>query len=87
MPLIADILKSVGGSANCSINIKGKEAAVISLEGKELLLDVKDPFAFMDLGLIGHFMKGRGSSSGAIGRLKEAGFRVRLKYKGFKVDL
>ncbi len=86
MPILEDILKSVDGSLDCSIHFHGKQAAIISLENKEIVFDVKDPFAFMDFGLMKEFMKRRGDS-GAMKRLKDAGFKVSLKYKGFKVDL
>lgn len=86
MSFISDILKSVDGSLNCSLNFHGKEAAIISLAGKELLFDVKDPFAFMDFGLLHSFMKRKGESK-TMQKLKDAGFKVSLKYKGFKIDL
>ncbi len=86
MSFLHDILKSVEGNVSCSLHLHGKEAAVISLEGKELVFDVKDPFAFMDFGLLHSFMKKKHESK-TIQHLKDAGFRISFKYKGFKVDL
>ena len=88
MITLNEILKSFEGRANFSIVIKGKEAAVIIIDGKEIIADVKDPFAFMDFGLFHDLMRKRGSGSGgSLQRFKDAGFKVSLKYKGFKIDL
>ena len=83
---LENLLKDVGGSASLTINMKGKEAAVISIIGKEITADIKDPFAFLDFGLFHEFMKKK-SDSKTIKRLKDSGFKISLKYKGFKVDL
>lgn len=83
---LADILNSFEGKASFALNLKGKEAAVIYVEGKEIIADVKDAFAFLDFGLLHDLMKKK-SESKTMQRLKDAGFKISLKYKGFKVDL
>lgn len=83
---LENLIKDVSGSASLTINMKGKEAAVISVVGKEITADIKDPFAFMDFGFFHEFMKKKNDSN-TIKKLKESGFKVSLKYKGFKIDL
>ena len=85
MPLFSDILKSITGSASLKIAIKGREILGVSLEGRSITIDVKDPFAVLDLG-VEEFLKKKGQSRTAK-KLKDAGFRVILKYKIFRVEL
>ncbi len=87
MITLTEILKSFEGKAAFTVNIKNKEAAVISIEGKSVVADVKDPFAFMDFGLFHDLMKKKNKQEGTLQRLRDAGFTVSLKYKGFKIDL
>jgi len=87
MITLNEILKSFEGRANFSINMKGKEAAVITIDSKEIVADVKDPFVFMDFGLFHDLMRKRGSPESHLQRFKDAGFKISLKYKGFKIDL
>ncbi len=84
--MIETILKDLSGSATLTINMKGKETAVVSLVGKEIIADIKDPFAFMDFGLFHELMRKKNDSN-TIKKLKGHGFKVSLKYKGFKIDL
>ena len=84
--MIETILKGLSGSATLTVNMKGKETAIVSVAGKDIVLDVKDPFAFLDFGLFHELMKKKNDSN-TIKKLKEHGFKVSLKYKGFKIDL
>ena len=59
---LENLLNDVSGAASLTINMKGKEAAVISVVGKEITADIKDPFAFLDFGLFHEFMKKKNSS-------------------------
>ena len=85
MGLFSDVLKNVGGKATLSIKAKNKEILEVSVEGKEITVDVKDPFAVLDLG-VEEILKKKGDSR-TIKKLKDSGFKIKLKYKMFKVDL
>lgn len=87
MLTITEILKSIEGKADFTLIVKGKEAAMISVQGKNVVADVKDPFIFMDFGLIQDLLSKKKKDSSSLQRLKDAGFKVSLKYKGFKIDL
>ncbi|HLD41922.1 MAG TPA: hypothetical protein VJB06_02715 [archaeon] len=83
MGLSSELLKNVSGKASASINISGKEVLAVSLDGKEITIDVKDPFAVLDFGLD----RLKTGKSGTVQKLKDSGFKIKLKYKMFKVEL
>jgi len=85
MGIISDILKTTEGKASLSIKTKDKEILEVSIKGKEITVDVKDPFAVLDLG-VESFLKKKGES-GTMKKLKDSGFKIKLKYKMFKVEL
>ena len=85
MPIFSELLKNVSGKATLSININGKEAFDVLVDEKEITVDVKDPFALLEFGL-GEIMKKKGKSR-TVQKLKDAGFKVKVKYKLFKVEL
>ncbi len=85
MTIFSDILKNVSGKASLSIKAKDKDILEISIEGKEITVDVKDPFAVLDLG-VESLLKKKGESR-TMKKLKDSGFKIKLKYKMFKVDL
>ena len=83
---LSDILKTLSGSCEANISIDGKPLLSIELKDKELKIDVKDPFAIVEMGLAGNLLK-RGGKSEKVQKLKDAGFKIKVKYKLFEFEL
>ncbi|HLD57353.1 MAG TPA: hypothetical protein VJA47_03550 [archaeon] len=83
---LADILKTLKGSGEAQVSVNGKPLLDITLNNKELKIDVKDPFAIVEMGLAGNILKGGGKSE-KIKKLKDAGFKIKVKYKLFEFEL
>ncbi len=84
---ISDILKSLKGKGEAYISIDGKPLLLITLKDKELKIDVKDAFALVNMGVAGDLLKGGGKKSEKIQKLKDAGFKIKVKYKLFEFEL
>ena len=83
---ISDILKSISGSGEAAVSVNNKPLLNVSLKNKEIKIDVKDPFAIVEMGLAGRLLKG-GSKSEKMQKLKDAGFKIKIKYKLFEFEL
>lgn len=83
---LSEILKSLSGSGEANISINGKPLLSITLKNKEMKVDVKDPFAIVEMGLAGNLLKGGGKSE-KVKKLKDAGFKIKIKYKLFEFEL
>ena len=83
---LSDILKSLSGQGEATVSVNNKPLLAVSLKDKELKIDVKDPFAIVEMGFGGKLLKGGGKSE-KVKKLKDAGFKIKVKYKLFEFEL
>ena len=82
--LIENFLKK----ANILINIGNSPAIEIAYKKGEIVIDVKNPMLLMELGIDFDFLKKSDKKESVIRKcLKELGFRIKLRYKFFQVEL
>lgn len=87
MGLIEDILKHVSGKADFSLDIEGKPAAEIKVDGKKVTIEVRNPSVALEFAGKRLFQgKGIGESK-TLGRLKKAGFTIKAKYGMLEIDI
>ena len=55
-------------------------------KNKTILVDIKNPMAAIDMGLL-DLLKGKIKGSGSLKKLKDAGFKIKVKYKLFEFEL
>lgn len=70
-------------SLKADLSIDKKNVLEVSTEGKEILIEIKDPMIAIDLGLL-YLLKCEGNTRK---RLKDKGFKIRVKYKVFDFEL
>ncbi len=87
MEIFEEILKHVSGKAELSIEIEGKPAAAVKMDGKKITIDVLDPaFAMKFAGQ--SLFRGKGfAESGTLAKLKKAGFTIKAKYMMLEIGL
>ncbi|MBI4175673.1 MAG: hypothetical protein HY518_00575 [Candidatus Aenigmarchaeota archaeon] len=84
---LSDLMKSFSGNADVLLEMDGSEFLRASLKGKDITIEVKDPLKAMEMGLH-KMMEGKKSGKAGIrGMLKSMGFRIKLKYSIFEVEI
>ncbi|MBI4163443.1 MAG: hypothetical protein HY512_01155 [Candidatus Aenigmarchaeota archaeon] len=84
---LSEILKTLSGKGDLTISADGKPLLFVSLNGKEIKVDVKDAFALVQMGIAGDILKGGGKKSEKLQKLKDAGFKIKIKYKLFEFEI
>ena len=81
-----ELIEKFFRKARLVIMIDKSAAVEIGYSKGEFLIDVKNPMLLMSLGLDMHLLKNRGKS--VIRKaIKDMGFKIRLRYKLFEVEL
>ncbi|MBI4173299.1 MAG: hypothetical protein HY519_01120 [Candidatus Aenigmarchaeota archaeon] len=78
--LLQGLLK---GKAGLFIEVQGKQAAEIKLDGKAITVDVKNPLLAMEALLE---QMGQGNAKSVLGLLKKSGYQVKVKYGILEFD-
>jgi hypothetical protein len=88
MSTITDILEIMTGKVHFYLTVGKIPAVEIILhdERKEIVAEIKNPVLAVELGLHG-LAKSKGSGSYVIKKIKAAGYRVKVKYKMFEIEL
>jgi hypothetical protein len=87
MDILADIFKTIAGRAHFMIYMGKYPAAEIELKDKEVLVNITNPLALVELG-IEEFISRKGAADlEVIKRVKEAGYKVKVKYKTLEMEL
>ena len=84
--MISEYLSTLKGEADFTFEMDKKEILSIKSKGKEILVDIKNPMAAIDMGLL-DLLKGKIKGSGSLKKLKNAGFKIKVKYKLFEFEL
>jgi hypothetical protein len=87
MDILADIFKSIVGKAHFMIYMGNTPAAEIEMKDKEVMVDIVNPIALVELG-IEEFISKKGTQDiEVIKRIKEAGYRIKIRYKMLEMEL
>lgn len=85
MTLLEHFLKDVPEDVEITISIKKKPIAEVTLEGKEVIIDVKNPILAVETVL--KQISSGGLQSLTLDRLKEMKYKVKVRWKGLSFDL
>ena len=85
MSIISSILNNLEGKCSLDVSVDGKEVVSVSMENKNITVDVKDVKTAIQVGMDSLVKKDKKSST--LKKLKEKGFKIKLKYKLFEVDV
>ncbi len=87
MDILADIFKSIVGKVHFMIYMGNTPAAEIEMKDKEVMVDIVNPIALVELG-IEEFISKKGTQDiEVIKRIKEAGYRIKIRYKMLEMEL
>ena len=87
MDIFAEIFKTIVGRAHFMIYMRNSPAAEIELNDKEILVSIVNPIAAVELGLEEFLSKKGVQDIEAIRKIKEAGYRIKVKYKMLEMEL
>ncbi len=87
MDILADIFKSIMGKAHFMVYMGNAPAAEITMKDKEIIVDIVNPIAAIELG-IEEFLSKKGTQDiESIKKIREAGYRIKIKYRSLEMDL
>ena len=84
--MITDFLGVFRGKVRFFITVGDEPAVEIKIEGKEIIADIKNPLLAIELG-IEEFLKSGNSSGDMFKKIKEMGYRIKIKYKFIEVEI
>ena len=85
MSIISSIFNNLEGKCSLDVSVDGKEVVSVSMENKNITVNVKDVKTAIQVGMDSLVKKDKKSST--LKKLKEKGFKIKLKYKLFEVDV
>ena len=87
-PKKRELIKKFFEKANVIVEIDGKPSVDIRLQKDTIVIDVKHPLALMGLGLdLDMLKRDKGKDSVIRKTIKDLGYKIKLKYKFFEIDL
>ncbi len=87
MDILGDIFRTIVGRAHFMIYMRNVPAAEIELNDKEITVSIVNPIAAVELGLEEFLSKKGAQDIEAIKKIKEAGYRIKVKYKMLEMEL
>lgn len=86
MSILKDILEVFQGRLRLHLRLDGKPAADIVLTPREVIVDIQNPLLALELG-IKNIGKENPINSYILKMAKAAGYRIKVKYKIFEIEL
>jgi len=87
MDVFAEIFKTIAGRAHFMIYMGKHPAAEIEVNGKEILVKIVNPVAAMELGIEEFISKKGLSDLEIIRKIKESGYRIKIKYSMLEMEI
>ena len=86
--MLEEILESVFGKVHFVITVGNKPAIEIKLEGKDIVVDIKNPMLAIELGMEEYLenRKKKGKDS-LFNMIKSKGYTIKVKYKFIELDV
>ena len=84
--MISEYLSTLKGEVDFTFEMDKKEILSVKIKDKDVLVGIKNPMAAIDMGLL-DLLKGKIKGSGSMKKLKDAGFKIKVKYKLFEFEL
>lgn len=85
MGLISQILEKICGRVHFLVFVDGNPAAEVELKDKEIFVEIKNPILAIEFGLEEFFSSG--GKTNAFKKIKDLGYKIRIKYRMFEVKL
>ncbi len=87
MNILGEIFRSIVGRVHFMVYLGKSPAAEIELVDKDIIVNIIHPIIALELG-IEEFLSRKGEKDvQVIKRLRKMGYKIRIKYKWFEVDL
>ena len=86
MSLITDILEIIEGKVHFYLSVGGKPAVEIIMKDKEIVAEIKNPLLAIELGIQQLATKEKRDSY-VLQRVKDAGYKIKVKYKMLEFEL
>jgi hypothetical protein len=82
-----ELIENFFKKAEIVVMIDKSPAVQVSCKKGDIIIDVKNPMLLMGLGLDLDMLKGDKKKSVIRKAIKEMGFKIKLRYKFFEIDL
>ena len=83
-----ELIEKFFKKASIAVMIDKSPAVEISCKKNEIIIDVKNPLLLMGLGLDMNMLKKKDKKGSVIRKvIKELGFKLKLRYKFFEIEL
>lgn len=87
-PKRKELIEKFFRKAKIAVTIDKSTAVEISCKKGEIIIDVKNPILLMGLGIDLDLLKKKDKKNSVIRKaIKEMGFKLKLRYKFFEIDL
>jgi hypothetical protein len=87
MEILAEIFKTIVGRVHFMIYLGKNPAAEIEIKDKDIIVDIVNPLAAVELGFE-EFLSRKGTKDiDMIKKIREAGYSIKIKYKMLEMDI
>ncbi|MFH1445367.1 MAG: hypothetical protein ABIF08_02715 [Nanoarchaeota archaeon] len=86
MGTLSQLLENVSGKANIVFYIENKPAFIVHFKNKEIKIEVKNPILALEFGIQEMFKKNKADKP-ILSSAKKLGFKIKIKYKFFELEL
>lgn len=87
MNILEEIFRSIVGRVHFMIYMGKSPAAEIELKDKDIIVHIIHPIIALELGIEEFFSRKGEKDIQMIERLRKMGYKIRIKYKWFEIDL
>ncbi|MCK5022956.1 MAG: hypothetical protein KAS04_02175 [Candidatus Aenigmarchaeota archaeon] len=87
MDFVADILRTILGRIHFMIYLGKSPAAEIEIIDKNIVVHILNPLIALELGVEELFSKKGKKDINMLENIRKAGYKIKIKYKMFEIDL
>jgi hypothetical protein len=86
MGILSSLLEGISGGLHFYVFVGKEPAAEIKIEGKKIIVDIKNPLLAVEFGAR-EFLKGGKPDGSMLKAVKDMGFSVVIRYRRFEIKL
>ena len=87
MDFVADILRTILGRIHFMIYLGKSPAAEIEIIDKNIVVHILNPLIALELGIEELFSKKGKKDINMLENIRKSGYKIKIKYKMFEIDL
>jgi len=87
MGALGDLLDIMEGKVHLYLTVGKVPAVEITMQGKVIVAEIKNPLLALELGLMQLIKHRDGGDSGMLQKLKKSGLKLKIKYKMLEFEM